>query len=133
MLDARLIFDGSEATQSWTPKAIPKIPSASTVSVAFTASFAHSVELQELALVVFPHIENDWLPPALISTLQHPKLQAVRGGHVRKPSIGVILLGLIPFAMCFSVSLWDRVYLMVLGTAFNLFWLVRGILLHHKL
>ena len=44
---------------------------------------------------------------------------------MRKASIGAILLGLIPFlAMCFSVSLWDRVYPMVLGMPFNLFWLV---------
>ena len=31
--------------------------------------------------------------------------------------------------MCFSVSLWDRVYPMVLGLPFNLFWLVLWILL----
>jgi hypothetical protein len=44
---------------------------------------------------------------------------------VKKPSIGAILAGLIPFvAMCFSVSLWDRVYPMVLGLPFNLFWLI---------
>ena len=49
---------------------------------------------------------------------------------MRKASIGAILLGLIPFlAMCFSVSLWDRVYPMVLGIPFNLFWLVSWILL----
>lgn len=36
-----------------------------------------------------------------------------------------MLIGLIPFAaMCFSVSLWDRVDPMVLGLPFNLFWLV---------
>jgi hypothetical protein len=30
---------------------------------------------------------------------------------VRKPSIGAILLALTPFvAVCFSVSLWDRIY-----------------------
>jgi len=49
---------------------------------------------------------------------------------VRKPSLGAALFGLIPFiAMCFSVSLWDRVYPMVLGLPFNLFWLVSWILL----
>ena len=49
---------------------------------------------------------------------------------MRKPSVGAILLGLIPFAaMCFSVSLWDRVYPMVLGIPFNLFWLTSWILL----
>lgn len=44
---------------------------------------------------------------------------------MRPPSLGALLLGLIPFvAMCFSVSLWDRVYPMVLGLPFNLFWLI---------
>ncbi len=31
--------------------------------------------------------------------------------------------------MCFSVSLWDRVYPMVLGIPFNLFWLISWIVL----
>lgn len=36
-----------------------------------------------------------------------------------------LLLAAIPFlAMCFSVPLWDRVYPMVFGLPFNLFWLV---------
>ena len=49
---------------------------------------------------------------------------------MRKPRLGAIALGLIPFvAVCFSVSLWDRVYPMVLGMPFNLFWLVSWILL----
>jgi hypothetical protein len=49
---------------------------------------------------------------------------------VHKPSFAAILLGLIPFlAMCFSVPLWDRVYPMILGIPFNLFWLVLWILL----
>jgi len=44
---------------------------------------------------------------------------------VNKPSITALLLGLIPFiAMCFSVALWDRIYPMVLGIPFNIFWLV---------
>jgi hypothetical protein len=31
---------------------------------------------------------------------------------MRKPSLGAILLALIPFvAICFSVSLWDRIHL----------------------
>jgi hypothetical protein len=39
---------------------------------------------------------------------------------VRRPSIGVLLLGLVPFAAtCFSVSRWDRVHPMVLGLPFN--------------
>jgi len=49
---------------------------------------------------------------------------------LKRPSIGAILLGLIPFlAICFSVSLWDRVYPMVLGLPFNLFWLILWLLL----
>ena len=52
------------------------------------------------------------------------------GGSVRKPSIGAILFGLIPFAaVCFSVSLWDRVYPIVLGLPFNFFWLISWLLL----
>ena len=49
---------------------------------------------------------------------------------MKRPSLGAILLGLIPFvAACFSVSLWDRVYPMVLGLPFNLFWLISWLLL----
>jgi Protein of unknown function (DUF3311) len=44
---------------------------------------------------------------------------------VNKPSRAALLLGLIPFAaMCFSVSLWDRVQPMLFGLPFNLFWLL---------
>jgi hypothetical protein len=44
---------------------------------------------------------------------------------VRLPSLLSILLGLIPFvASCFTVSIWDRVYPMVLGIPFNFFWLI---------
>lgn len=44
---------------------------------------------------------------------------------MKKPSWGAILIALIPFtAVCFSVPLWDRVYPMVLGLPFNLFWLI---------
>jgi uncharacterized protein DUF3311 len=44
---------------------------------------------------------------------------------VKRPSFGALVLGLIPFVtMCFSVSLWDRVYPMILGVPFNLFWLL---------
>ena len=47
-----------------------------------------------------------------------------------KPSRGALLFGLIPFAaMCFSVPLWDRVYPMVFGLPFNLFWLLSWVLL----
>ncbi len=49
---------------------------------------------------------------------------------MRKPSVAAILFGLIPFvAMCFSVPLWDRVYPMIFGIPFNLFWLLLWILL----
>jgi Protein of unknown function (DUF3311) len=49
---------------------------------------------------------------------------------VKRPSLGALLLGLIPFvAMCFSVPLWDRVYPMVLGIPFNLFWPISWIVL----
>jgi hypothetical protein len=49
---------------------------------------------------------------------------------VRRPCIGAILLGLIPFvAVCFSVSLWDRLYPVVLGLPFNFFWLISWLLL----
>ena len=50
--------------------------------------------------------------------------------HIRRPSAGALLLGLIPFAaMCFSVSLWDRIDPMLLGLPFNLFWLICWIVL----
>jgi hypothetical protein len=49
---------------------------------------------------------------------------------MRRPSTGAILLALVPFAaMCFSVAAWDRVYPMILGLPFNLFWLLLWIVL----
>jgi hypothetical protein len=49
---------------------------------------------------------------------------------MHKPTIGAILVGLIPFlAVCFSVPLWDRIYPLVLGVPFNLFWIVLWILM----
>jgi hypothetical protein len=49
---------------------------------------------------------------------------------VRKPSIGAVLFALIPFvAICFSVSLWDRIDPMILGLPFNFFWLITWLLL----
>jgi len=49
---------------------------------------------------------------------------------VKRPSLGSILLGLIPFvAVCFTVALWDRVYPTVLGLPFNFFWLIAWLLL----
>lgn len=48
----------------------------------------------------------------------------------KRPAAGAIVLGLIPFvAMCFSVSLWDRVEPMVFGLPFNLAWLLGWIVL----
>ncbi len=42
---------------------------------------------------------------------------------IKRPSIGSLLLALIPFAgMCFSVPLWDRVTPRVFGLPFNMFW-----------
>lgn len=47
-----------------------------------------------------------------------------------KPSLLALFLGFIPFVgMCFSVPLWDRVYPMLLGLPFNLFWLIAWIVL----
>jgi hypothetical protein len=49
---------------------------------------------------------------------------------LKRPSLGSILLALIPFAaICFSVSLWDRIYPRVLGLPFNFFWLISWLLL----
>ena len=50
--------------------------------------------------------------------------------RVNKPSVTALLLGVIPFiAMCFSVSLWDRIEPMIFGLPFNLFWLIAWIVL----
>lgn len=50
--------------------------------------------------------------------------------QARKPSGGALVLAVIPFAaMCFSVSLWDRVEPMLFGIPFNLFWLISWIVL----
>ena len=49
---------------------------------------------------------------------------------MRKPTLGAILFALIPFvAICFSVSLWDRIHPIVLGLPFNFFWLIAWLLL----
>jgi|HubBroStandDraft_6_1064221.scaffolds.fasta_scaffold44141_2 hypothetical protein len=49
---------------------------------------------------------------------------------LKPPRLPSLLLALIPFAaMCFSVSAWDRVYPIVLGLPFNLFWLTSWIVL----
>ena len=49
---------------------------------------------------------------------------------MKRPALGSILFGLIPFvAVCFTVSLWDRVDPMVLGLPLNFFWLILWLLL----
>ena len=49
---------------------------------------------------------------------------------MKRPSVGALLLGSIPFvAVCFTVSLWDRVDPTVLGLPFNLLWLISWLLL----
>ena len=49
---------------------------------------------------------------------------------MKRPSVGAIGLGLIPFAaVCFSVSLWDRIYPIMFGLPFNFFWVILWILL----
>jgi Protein of unknown function (DUF3311) len=54
----------------------------------------------------------------------------MKGDAMRPPSLAAILLGLVPFvAVCFTVSLWDRIYPMVFGLPFNIFWLVLWLLL----
>lgn len=52
------------------------------------------------------------------------------GPYLKRPSLRAIVVALIPFfAMCFSVSAWDRVYPMVFGLPFNFFWLLSWIVL----
>jgi hypothetical protein len=49
---------------------------------------------------------------------------------VKRPSLGALLLALIPFAaMCFSVGLWDRIEPRIFGIPFNLAWLIGWIVL----
>ena len=44
---------------------------------------------------------------------------------MKRPSLGALLLGLIPFiGVCFSVSAWDRIDPIVFGLPFNLFWVL---------
>lgn len=51
-------------------------------------------------------------------------------GTARRPSRLALLLASIPFvAICFSVGLWDRVYPMLAGVPFNIFWLILWTLL----
>ncbi len=47
-----------------------------------------------------------------------------------RPSAAAAALALIPFvAMCFSVSLWDRIEPRLFGLPFNLCWLIGWIVL----
>ena len=49
---------------------------------------------------------------------------------MQRPSLPAVAVGLVPFlGMCFSVPLWDRVFPMVFGLPFNLFWLLLWIVL----
>ena len=44
---------------------------------------------------------------------------------MQRPSSAAVALALIPFAaMCFSVTLWDRIEPMLFGLPFNLCWLI---------
>ena len=55
---------------------------------------------------------------------------AASPGGARSPSWLALLLGLIPyFAICFTVGLWDRIYPVVAGLPFNIFWLILWTLL----
>jgi hypothetical protein len=64
--------------------------------------------------------------PALTDQNENPGPQI----RMKPPSLGALLFGLIPFiAICFTVSLWDRIDPRVLGIPFNLFWLTLWLLI----
>src|SRR5260370_30556883 len=72
----------------------------------------------------------DWLPFSNSKRKLRMRNGDSRGFCAKRPSLWSILLALIPFsAVCFSVSLWDRVYPIVLGLPFNFFWLISWLLL----
>ncbi len=49
---------------------------------------------------------------------------------MKRPALGAVLLGVIPFAgTCFSVALWDRIEPRVLGLPFSYFWLIAWLFL----
>jgi hypothetical protein len=49
---------------------------------------------------------------------------------VKRPSLAALAIGLVPFvAVCFSVSLWDRIDPRVLGLPFSYFWLISWLFL----
>ena len=61
----------------------------------------------------------------LTSARNFPILPRLERVGVKKPATGALLLALIPYiGICFSVSLWDRVYPLLFGLPFNLFWLI---------
>jgi Protein of unknown function (DUF3311) len=69
-----------------------------------------------------------WVPFNRLGDGQTTVDHAGDGAYISRmkiPRTGALLLALIPFiAICFSVPLWDRVYPLVLGLPFNLFWLI---------
>ena len=49
---------------------------------------------------------------------------------MKRPSVAALFFGFVPFiAVCFSVSLWDRIDPIILGLPFNFFWLILWMLL----
>lgn len=49
---------------------------------------------------------------------------------MKRPSLGSLLFALVPFiAICFSVSLWDRIHPTIFGLPFNFFWLLSWLIL----
>jgi len=70
-----------------------------------------------------------WYHAVVFNSTSHstilPTLPIELEAKLKKPSFTAFLLGLIPFtAVCFTVSLWDRIEPMVLGIPFNMFWLI---------
>ena len=64
-----------------------------------------------------------------VSAFASSLLSPIRS-FLNRPSLGAILLSLVPFAaMCFSVAIWDRIDPMVCGLPFNIFWLISWIVL----
>ena len=44
---------------------------------------------------------------------------------MKRPSAAALFFASVPFiAVCFSISLWDRVHPIILGLPFNFFWLI---------
>lgn len=68
-----------------------------------------------------------------ITAMEHERDKrfiSVSAGGAKSPSWLALLFGLFPFvAICFSVNLWDRIYPVVAGLPFNIFWLILWTLL----